>query len=803
MTKQRVALYGQPQKSVTVETDATVGAVLGVNLRNADGSLVTASQFSAAPPSAGGASVVYWSALLEIPANVQSVVSLATSGLVVRKSDGPWVTRTLQPVAGETTVTNGAGDAGDPAVGLANVTPGAVATLVAATFDAKGRRNNQRAASQADIDTALGYPAVQSVGDGAGMTVDATDPRNPIPNMGTPSSVTLVSTNSTSASSHAHAFAPGGSAAQYIDGTGALQTFPPPSGGTVTSVNLGASTGLTPSGGPVTGSGVLTYTLSANLIGWNGLATSAKENAITAGTTAQFWRGDKTWSNTIIGPINCGALGTLYIGSGFSGVGSSIAIGANALSFANLGTNNLAIGSQAMGYSTGGSQCVAIGADTLIRNTANFNTAIGYGVMAAAVMTGGENTSVGTVSSASINGGIRNAVVGYFGLNSCVSGSNNAALGALALRFNTASNNTAVGSNALTANTSGTPNVAVGVSALAANQTGANNTAVGPSALLLCTANNNTAVGANAGDAITTGQSNVAVGVNALGAMNTGSNSTVVGGGAAGSLTGANTITAFGARTAEAATSSSNSTVIGQNACLTTTVLLSCTIVGTSAMAGLGGDYTSAFGNAAMGALASGTNNSAFGFSSGGQQTGGANNCYFGSNSGRTAVTANANITGSNNTYIGNNTGPASTTQINYATTLGAEALALTSNTIVLGRAAFDFTVIGATGNSGGGGKLQVTGHINVLGAGNGLRVAEGANAKQGVATLVAGTVVVANTSVTANSRIHLTVQAPNGGTVGAPFVSSRINGTSFTINSTAGAADVSLVAYSIFEPGT
>jgi hypothetical protein len=46
--------------------------------------------------------------------------------------------------------------------------------------------------------------------------------------------------------------------------------------GTVTSVNLANSTGLTASGGPITGSGSLTYTLSANLQAWHGLATSAK-----------------------------------------------------------------------------------------------------------------------------------------------------------------------------------------------------------------------------------------------------------------------------------------------------------------------------------------------------------------------------------------------------------------------------------------------------------------------------------------------------------------------------------------------
>lgn len=49
--------------------------------------------------------------------------------------------------------------------------------------------------------------------------------------------------------------------------------------GTVTSVDLVSTTGLTASGGPVTGSGSLTYTLSTNLQAWSGLATSAKQDA--------------------------------------------------------------------------------------------------------------------------------------------------------------------------------------------------------------------------------------------------------------------------------------------------------------------------------------------------------------------------------------------------------------------------------------------------------------------------------------------------------------------------------------------
>jgi hypothetical protein len=49
--------------------------------------------------------------------------------------------------------------------------------------------------------------------------------------------------------------------------------------GTVTSVDLTSTTGLTASGGPVTTSGSLVYTLSANLQAWHALSTSAKQDA--------------------------------------------------------------------------------------------------------------------------------------------------------------------------------------------------------------------------------------------------------------------------------------------------------------------------------------------------------------------------------------------------------------------------------------------------------------------------------------------------------------------------------------------
>lgn len=44
--------------------------------------------------------------------------------------------------------------------------------------------------------------------------------------LGTPSNITLSSSNSTTTGSHTHAFAPGGTTAQYIRGNGSLATFP-------------------------------------------------------------------------------------------------------------------------------------------------------------------------------------------------------------------------------------------------------------------------------------------------------------------------------------------------------------------------------------------------------------------------------------------------------------------------------------------------------------------------------------------------------------------------------------------------
>ena len=66
---------------------------------------------------------------------------------------------------------------------------------------------------------------VTSVSAGNGMSFTTITGSGPV-TMGTPSNITLASTNSVSVGTHSHAFVPGGTTAQYIRGDGTLATFP-------------------------------------------------------------------------------------------------------------------------------------------------------------------------------------------------------------------------------------------------------------------------------------------------------------------------------------------------------------------------------------------------------------------------------------------------------------------------------------------------------------------------------------------------------------------------------------------------
>lgn len=88
--------------------------------------------------------------------------------------------------------------------------------------------------------------AITSLAAGNGMNFATITTTGTI-SLGTPSNITLTSTNNTSANSHTHAFAPGGTTSQYITGAGTIVTFPTIPSGTITSVT--ATSPITSTGG--------------------------------------------------------------------------------------------------------------------------------------------------------------------------------------------------------------------------------------------------------------------------------------------------------------------------------------------------------------------------------------------------------------------------------------------------------------------------------------------------------------------------------------------------------------------------
>ncbi|MEA4930421.1 MAG: tail fiber domain-containing protein [Anaerolineaceae bacterium] len=125
-------------------------------------------------------------------------------------------------------------------------------------------------------------PTSRTITAGNGLTGGGALSSNITLTLGTPSPTTLSSSDTVTTSSHSHSFAPGGTAAQYITGAGALATFPTIPQGTVTSVAMTVPTGLTVTGSPITTSG----TLALGLASGYSIPTTAKQ---TQWDTAYSW----------------------------------------------------------------------------------------------------------------------------------------------------------------------------------------------------------------------------------------------------------------------------------------------------------------------------------------------------------------------------------------------------------------------------------------------------------------------------------------------------------------------------------
>lgn len=147
--KIEVHLQGGLRKIIDITPGATVGATVGVNVRNQDGTLWV-------PPATGGdkpVSITSWELILNIPPNVAALAAFSGTGLYTITGPGTSVGRSVSGTAGRIGVTNGDGVAGNPTVDLVPVADtGIGADLVKITVDNWGRVEGTEAAGLGDLD---------------------------------------------------------------------------------------------------------------------------------------------------------------------------------------------------------------------------------------------------------------------------------------------------------------------------------------------------------------------------------------------------------------------------------------------------------------------------------------------------------------------------------------------------------------------------------------------------------------------------------------------------------------------------
>jgi hypothetical protein len=148
---------------------------------------------------------------------------------------------------------------------------------------------------------------------------------------------------------------------------------------------------------------------------------------------------------------------------------------------------------------------------------------------------GSNNTAIGALAMLANTSGRANTAVGWLALQNNTTGFANTAIGGrAALASNTTGYyNIAVGTNALELNIDGIYNIAIGGIALGNGRGGSRNVAVGTQALSFNSGSNNTALGDDASGNITnrntTGNNNIFIGYQSVGVSSTESNRTWIG----------------------------------------------------------------------------------------------------------------------------------------------------------------------------------------------------------------------------------------------------------------------------------
>lgn len=147
MSRRRVQLFNQ-SRGVEIDTDATVGAVVGVNLFLSDGTTVTEDLLFRAPVESGGPT--YWRTIEEIPPNVTALQEQTGAGLYVLTGPGASATRTL--TTNTLSLQNASGVAGDPVVDLGELEDAGAGALLAVERDQYGRVSGTKPATITGVD---------------------------------------------------------------------------------------------------------------------------------------------------------------------------------------------------------------------------------------------------------------------------------------------------------------------------------------------------------------------------------------------------------------------------------------------------------------------------------------------------------------------------------------------------------------------------------------------------------------------------------------------------------------------------
>lgn len=228
---------------------------------------------------------------------------------------------------------------------------------------------------------------------------------------------------------------------------------------------------------------------------WSVFAGAGGEPIITAGTTAQYWRGDKTWQT-----LNQAAVAGLTTASTptFAGAYLTGSIGAGTLTPRRKGDF----------LDTTNPQLRLTNIDNSVYTDLQTD-ASGYFLIAPS----GNRVVIDGRFLQTDSGSITNTRAGIAALNSNSSGIANSAFGLSALESNTTGTyNTAAGYEALNVNTGGLWNTAIGTRVLNSNINGSYNAALGMYAGRYSTGSHNVILGYFAGLNFSTGDYNIIIG---------------------------------------------------------------------------------------------------------------------------------------------------------------------------------------------------------------------------------------------------------------------------------------------------